>query len=55
MNQVKNYLAMKFLLRKGKNEDVLIHQKPSLKPWLMKNHPHFLSQRIMVVRNIMDT
>ena len=31
MDQVKIHLAMKFILKKEENEDVLIHQKPSLK------------------------
>ena len=46
MDEVKNHLVMKFLLRKGKNEDVLIHQKHSLKHWPRLNHLLFLAQVI---------
>ena len=46
INQVKNHLAMKFVLKKGKNEDVLISQKPSMKHWPRLNHPCFLAQMI---------
>ena len=44
MDQVKNHLAIKFLWRKGRNEDVLIHQNPSLKHLPRLNHPFFLAQ-----------